>query len=717
MADFYFQVTDTAQQRTNLLNFLLSTVANTQGVKGDEGKSAYQVALSIGFVGSESEWIASLKGDKGDIGQSYVPDAFGHISDRTMYDNQLAGFGFLDIDNSLLFIKKSNSTGDWFNGLPFGKGDKGDKGDTGDSITSVTSSKVGKTTTVNVYIEDLLANSFYVNDGADGTGVGDMVKSVYDSNNNGKVDVSESVHFNTSNLVSPTTIGQMSWSVDDGTFEVYLGNGVTLQGGLENLIPVKNNTSSVITNMTVCMATGSVGASGKITVAPMDGTVQSNADKIVGMATQDIAVGAIGFLTTQGTVRGINTSTLTEGSPVYVSTTVLGGVTTTPPLTGMKLKVGYVIYSHATVGSMLFRTTILDENLYITKTSNDTKDGVLTFSNPPIVDGKQVSTGQRKNYLINGNFDKWDYATSQTTSGHGSDNRWNNSNAGSTKTHSRVACIDTERALFNASYFSRTVVNSIAGSANFVYKVQHIENVSMLAGKTVTLSFWAKADSNKNIAIEMGQVFGLGGTPSNYVSSIGSQLVPLTTTWQKKTITISLPSIVGKTLGTDGPHTSTTYLAFWFDAGSSNDQRTANLGQQSGTFDIAQIRIEDGSIATDGWHPYDGEFGGEVQACERYLPIEFVGKRVSGQVYQTISAVFPVVFREQVRVPPTGVTILGSAILIKADGSTSTITSIALNGISISGAMLDCTSSGLVPGNASTFIIISGVLLFTGCEL
>jgi hypothetical protein len=132
------------------------------------------------------------------------------------------------------------------------------------------------------------------------------------------------------------------------------------------------------------------------------------------------------------------------------------------------------------------------------------------------------------------------------------------------------------------------------------------------------LSFWAKADANKNIAIEYFQGFGTGGSPSASVTGIGSQLISLTTTWQKKTVTVTLPSIVGKTLGTDGAQTTFTGIGFWFDAGSNWAFRSANLGQQSGTFDIAQIKIEDGSVATNGWHPYDGEFGSETQACARY---------------------------------------------------------------------------------------------------
>jgi hypothetical protein len=48
------------------------------------GDSAYFVALQNGFVGSESEWIASLKGDKGDAGVS--------IQEAEIYNNRLSLF-------------------------------------------------------------------------------------------------------------------------------------------------------------------------------------------------------------------------------------------------------------------------------------------------------------------------------------------------------------------------------------------------------------------------------------------------------------------------------------------------------------------------------------------------------------------------------------------------------------------------------------------------
>lgn len=49
------------------------------GKDGRDGKSAYQVAVDNGFIGTESEWLALLKGDagdkgdKGDVGGQGIP--------------------------------------------------------------------------------------------------------------------------------------------------------------------------------------------------------------------------------------------------------------------------------------------------------------------------------------------------------------------------------------------------------------------------------------------------------------------------------------------------------------------------------------------------------------------------------------------------------------------------------------------------------------------
>lgn len=219
-----------------------------------------------------------------------------------------------------------------------------------------------------------------------------------------------------------------------------------------------------------------------------------------------------------------------------------------------------------------------------------------------------------RNKLINGGFDIWQRGTSQTSSGYGSDDRWSNVNNGSTKTASQQTfTLGQTDVPGNPRYWARTIVTSVSNAANYVLKRQYIENVINLAGQTATLSFWAKADASKNIAVEFVQTFGTGGSPSSDVLSIGVTTFALTTSWKYFTTTINIPSISGKVLSSNND--SSLVLYFWFDAGSSFNARTNSLGQQSGTFDISNVQLEAGDQPT----PFEQRpIGAELQLCSRY---------------------------------------------------------------------------------------------------
>lgn len=45
----------------------------TQGPKGEDGRSAYEIAVAEGFEGTPQQWLRSLKGEKGDDGQDGAP--------------------------------------------------------------------------------------------------------------------------------------------------------------------------------------------------------------------------------------------------------------------------------------------------------------------------------------------------------------------------------------------------------------------------------------------------------------------------------------------------------------------------------------------------------------------------------------------------------------------------------------------------------------------
>jgi hypothetical protein len=82
---------------------------------------------------------------------------------------------------------------------------------------------------------------------------------------------------------------------------------------------------------------------------------------------------------------------------------------------------------------------------------------------------------------------------------------------------------------------------------------------------------------------------------------------------------VDVPSISGKVIGTAGD----AYLAmrFWFDAGSTYSAQSSNIGQQSGTFDIARVSVVEGDATLEfdpfGQRHYQQEFA----MCQRYYQI------------------------------------------------------------------------------------------------
>ena len=223
-----------------------------------------------------------------------------------------------------------------------------------------------------------------------------------------------------------------------------------------------------------------------------------------------------------------------------------------------------------------------------------------------------------RNRIINGNFDIWQRGTSFTASNYGAD-RWIHGRLGTTHTVSRQSFALGQTNVPNEpTYFCRTIVSSVAGSGNFSALIQRIEGVRSFAGQQVTVSFWAKADASKSISVDFLQYFGTGGspTPSLDVGAIGATKIAIGTTWQKITITASIPSISGKTIGTNNNDALDFYI--WFDASSVDDARTVSLGHQSGTFDIAQVQIERGPVAT----PFEQRpIGTELALCQRYYEV------------------------------------------------------------------------------------------------
>jgi hypothetical protein len=149
-----------------------------------------------------------------------------------------------------------------------------------------------------------------------------------------------------------------------------------------------------------------------------------------------------------------------------------------------------------------------------------------------------------------------------------------------------------------AAYYLNAAVTGNAAAGAFSQLVQKIENVRRLANKTVTVSFYAKASSGTpKIGVNVQQSFGTGGSPSATVNVAATGTpVTLSTSWARYSATFSLPSISGKTLGSN--FDTSTILNLGFSSGATNNAFYGNIGVQTATFQLFGVQVEGGSAAT-----------------------------------------------------------------------------------------------------------------------
>jgi hypothetical protein len=259
-----------------------------------------------------------------------------------------------------------------------------------------------------------------------------------------------------------------------------------------------------------------------------------------------------------------------------------------------------------------------------------------------------------RNRIINGNFDFWQRGTSSTFSASGPylADRWA-VGGGTSTTVSRQSFTPGQTDVpGEPTYFLRWDITN--NSQNYEAN-QKIEDVRTFAGQQATLSFYARRTSGTvSFGARIVQDFGTGGSPSSLVvTSLGTP--SLTTSWQKFTYTVSVPSISGKTLGTDGNSSLWTSL------------QIGNTG--TGVIELAQVQFEPGSVAT----PFERRsYGQELALCQRYYQggtmAFFVTYAVATVFDGFIPFFFPVVMRSapSVTVSGTKSTSTGSTLIQSA---------------------------------------------------
>lgn len=166
-------------------------------------------------------------------------------------------------------------------------------------------------------------------------------------------------------------IGSVFYSQSENTL-VWKASDDVLVGIGDELTPLfRNNTGSTISNGKAVMFSGTLGASGKVTVTPAiaDGSMKSS--YTIGMTTEDISNSEDGRVTMAGFVRGIDTTgseygeSWSDGDIIYVSQTTAGYLTNVEPdpTVGQHISIGAVVYAHANNGVIAVRPNWTDDIL------------------------------------------------------------------------------------------------------------------------------------------------------------------------------------------------------------------------------------------------------------------------------------------------------------------------------------------------------------------
>jgi hypothetical protein len=205
-----------------------------------------------------------------------------------------------------------------------------------------------------------------------------------------------------------------------------------------------------------------------------------------------------------------------------------------------------------------------------------------------------------KNKIINGDFGIWQRNTSFTGASGLTSDRWSvaGGESGSVVSRQTFTPGTAPVAGYEGTYFLDFAKNGT--TANAMFLEQKMEDVRLFAGQTITISFWMKGSSAFTNEPLFRQNFGSGGSSEVYTTTATNSV---TTSWARYSVTVAVPSISGKTIGTS------SFLGIW----PIRYTGTSNI-----TVSIWGVQVEAGSVAT-AFQTATGTIQGELAACQRYF--------------------------------------------------------------------------------------------------
>jgi hypothetical protein len=166
----------------------------------------------------------------------------------------------------------------------------------------------------------------------------------------------DSLFFNVSVPTNNVDTAKMRWDSDLATVVLGLNDNVPNELGFKNFWLVKNQTGSTITKGSLVYANGTVGASGRITVAKFIANGSIDAKYLLGITAHDLTDGEDGYVISFGKIRQVNTDTFAAGAILYPSPTVAGVWTDVEPIApNIDMPIGFCINSSVNNGTIAIR--------------------------------------------------------------------------------------------------------------------------------------------------------------------------------------------------------------------------------------------------------------------------------------------------------------------------------------------------------------------------
>jgi hypothetical protein len=321
-----------------------------------------------------------------------------------------------------------------------------------------------------------------------------------------------------------------------------------------------------------------------------------------------------------------------------------------------------------------------------------------------------------KNKIINGNFAINQRAfTSTTTNNTFGFDRFAIAAVDGTTTYSAQTFTAGAAPVsgYEATNYARLVTTGQTLTSAQSTLFQKIEDVRTFAGQPVTVSFWAQAGSGTpKIAVALNQNFGSGGS-AGVTNPLGS--VTISTSWARYSLTITVPSIAGKTIGTG----SFVNNAFYVSAGSDLATAASSIGIQTNTFNIWGVQAEYGSYATP-FQTATGTLQGELAACQRYYwrsTISTAGSHGIGATQSATSAIVGINLPVTMRVVPTSID-YANLRLVNYGVAAYSITTITLSTTETTQNFLniDCSGATGMTANRPVFLYGTGSSGYIGAS-